>query len=309
MMPKSTATSLRSSSTNRLPGCMSAWKKPSRSAWRRKVWITARPSALRSKPLASSRARSDSGVASIHSSVSTSRAVRFQSTLGTRKSGSCLGVLRHLGQRGGLQPQIHLDGDGAPQRLDHLDETQPPRLGRQVLGVARHEREGGEIDLAAMLDAGPQHFHRDRLCTVGGRDLGAVNLRDRGGRDRRAEDRERFGQRALERGLDHALGFRLRERRHLVLQGFQVARQHDPDHVRPRRQELAELHIGGSEPGQGRGQTIARDRARGPLDEARRPQRETRGRRHLRRIDQTRARPRGRTPGPRARAGPDGQSQ
>ena len=37
MMPKSTATSRPSASTNRLPGCMSAWKKPSRSAWRRKA--------------------------------------------------------------------------------------------------------------------------------------------------------------------------------------------------------------------------------------------------------------------------------
>src|SRR5262249_34106123 len=45
---------------------------------------------VRSKPLASSRARSESGVASIHSSVSTSRAVRSQSTAGTRKSGSFL---------------------------------------------------------------------------------------------------------------------------------------------------------------------------------------------------------------------------
>ena len=48
MMPKSTATSRPASSTNRLPGCMSAWKKPSRSAWRRKLWITLRPRAGRS---------------------------------------------------------------------------------------------------------------------------------------------------------------------------------------------------------------------------------------------------------------------
>ena len=90
MMPKSTATSSPASSTNRLPGCMSAWKKPSRRACRKKLWITARARRLRSNPFASSVARSESGVASIHSSVSTSRAVRSQSTAGTRKSGSSL---------------------------------------------------------------------------------------------------------------------------------------------------------------------------------------------------------------------------
>ena len=69
---------------------MSAWKKPSRSAWRRNVWINTRPSFGRSKPLATRRARSDSGVASIHSKVNTSLVVRSQSTAGTRKSGSSL---------------------------------------------------------------------------------------------------------------------------------------------------------------------------------------------------------------------------
>ena len=41
-----------------------------------------------------------------------------------------------------------------------------------------------------------------------------------------------------------ALGLGLRERRHPVLQRLEVARELDADHVRPRRQELAELHIG-----------------------------------------------------------------
>ena len=50
----------------------------------------ARASCGRSRPFATRRARSDSGVASIHSSVSTSLVVRSQSTGGTRKSGSSL---------------------------------------------------------------------------------------------------------------------------------------------------------------------------------------------------------------------------
>ena len=192
MMPKSTATMRPSASTNRLPGCMSAWKKPSRSAWRRKVWISARPSAGRSSPRAASAARSVSGVPSIHSSVSTSRAVRSQSTVGTRKSGSSLVFSRISEMRGGFEPQVHLDRDRARQRVDHLDQAQPPRLGRMALGGARREVERVEIALEAPLDAGPQHLHGDRAA-VG--DLGAVHLRDRGGRDRGAERREDVAQR------------------------------------------------------------------------------------------------------------------
>ena len=44
------------------------------------------------------------------------------------------------------------------------------------------------------------------------------------------------------------LGLGLRERRHLVLQAFEIARERDADHVRPRRQELAELDVGRPEP-------------------------------------------------------------
>ena len=90
-------------------------------------------------------ARSLSGVPSIHSSVSTSRAVRSQSTAGTRKSGSSLVFSRHLRERGGFEPQVHLDRDRARQRVDHLDQPQPPRLGRMALGGARREIESVEI--------------------------------------------------------------------------------------------------------------------------------------------------------------------
>ena len=51
-----------------------------------------------------------------------------------------LGVLRHLGQRGGLEPQIHLERDRAAQRRDGLDQAQPPRFRRQALGVLAPRR-------------------------------------------------------------------------------------------------------------------------------------------------------------------------
>ena len=158
MMPKSTAAICPSLSTNRFPGCMSAWKKPSRSAWRRNVCISARPSAGRSSPRASSAARLESGVPSIHSSVRTVRAVRSQSTVGHAEIRIVLRVVANLGDGGGFEPQVHLDGDRTRERIDDLDEPQPARLGRMALGVARREIHRVEIGLEAPLDAGAQHL-------------------------------------------------------------------------------------------------------------------------------------------------------
>ncbi len=88
MMPKSTAASRPRGVRNRFPGCMSAWKKPSRTAWRRKDWIRTRPRSGKFTPERRKASTSDKGAPSIHSRVMTSRAQRSQSTLGTRKSSS-----------------------------------------------------------------------------------------------------------------------------------------------------------------------------------------------------------------------------
>ena len=114
---------------------MSAWKNPSRNAWRRNVWITARASSRRSKPLACSRARSDSGVASIHSSVRTSLLVRSQSTVGHAKIRIILGVLGHFRERRRFQAKIHLDCHRTPQGIDHFDQPKPTRLGGKIFGM------------------------------------------------------------------------------------------------------------------------------------------------------------------------------
>ena len=59
-----------------------------------------------------------------------------------------------------------------------------------------------------------------------------------------------LAQRLAERGRDRGFRFGLRERRHLVLQRFKIARERGPDDVGPRREELAELHVGRPEPRQ-----------------------------------------------------------
>src|SRR3954463_1804200 len=66
---------------------------------------------------------------------------------------------------------------------------------------------------------------------------------------------------------DGALGVGLREWRHLVLQRSEVARQLRADHIRPGRQELAELDVGGTEAREGCRETVGGDAARWPLDQ------------------------------------------
>ena len=102
------------------------------------------------------------------------------------------------------------------------------------------------------------------------------------------------------------LGLGLRERRHVVLQRFQIARQRHADHVGPRRQELAELDVGRAEPRSARRR--AGLRARGwsaARSAARRVSAGARRQRQRRRIDQRRTRPRARTRSRRGRGGRD----
>ena len=191
MMPKSTATILPSASTNRLPGCMSAWKKPSRSAWRRKDWISVAAELRQVEARPRSAARSDIGdaVDPFHRQHVAAGALPVDGRHAEIRI--VLGVLRHLGERGGFQPQIHLDRDRARQRRRHLDQAQPPRLGGEALPHARGEGKGVQIALEAALDAGPQHLDRDRLAARRASSTSrAMHLRDRGGGDGRAEARQ-----------------------------------------------------------------------------------------------------------------------
>ena len=112
-----------------------------------------------------------------------------------------------------------------------------------------------------------------------------MHLCDRGGRDRLTERREQVGGRFAQGGRDRAFGLRLRERRHLVLQCLEVARQCYADHVWPRRQELTELDIGRAEPGKGGSDTVRRDRACRPFDQSCEAHSRPRRRRQQRDVD------------------------
>ena len=150
--------------------------------------------------------------------------------------------------------------------------------------IVRDEEEIAEVAAEARGDIGPEHLDGDRLAHAIALDLGAMHLGDRSGGDRRPEADKGFCQRAFQRKRDDGLGFGLRKRRQPVLQGFQIARHRDADHVGPGRQKLAELEVSGAEPRQRARQTRAGFGA-GPFDQPRQPQRELSGRRHQTWVD------------------------
>ena len=76
-------------------------------------------------------------------------------------------------------------------------KPKPPRVGGKIFGTLGDETdESAQIGVEAPLDAGAQHFDRDRTWTVRGGDLGAMHLRNRRGSDRRPEAGEHRADRA-----------------------------------------------------------------------------------------------------------------
>lgn len=160
------------------------------------------------------------------------------------------------------------------------------KVRHEPLGESRGEIIVGEVGAEAVGDARPQHLDRhlsDRVALAHRR---LVDLGDGGGGDRRAEARIGLGERLTERLGDNLLGELLVEGRNLVLQALEVARDQRPDHVGTRRQELAELHIGGPEPGEGGGQPVGARSGLAALDDAGEAEGEARRRRQGLRVDE-----------------------
>ena len=89
-----------------------------------------------------SRARSDSGVASIHSSVSTSLLVRSQSTVGTRKSGSSL-VFSAISESAAASRRKSISTVTVRRKVSTTSMSRSRRASAEkIFGVARDEGEG-----------------------------------------------------------------------------------------------------------------------------------------------------------------------
>ena len=200
MMPKSTATSLPSRVDEQVAGCMSAWKKPSRSAWRRKVWITR--AAERRQVEALGLERRAVGERRAVDPFEREHVARGAVPVDRRHAEIriVLGVLAPSRDSAAASSRrsISIVTERA-QRLDHLDQAQPPRFGRIALGGARREGEGVEIGLEAPLDAGPQHLHGDSALSARSR-----LRRDAPARSRRPRPAARTTRRCRDSGLPSA---------------------------------------------------------------------------------------------------------
>ncbi len=178
---------------------MSAWKKPSRSAWVRKLRMMMSAKRSGSCPAARRACGSRSGTPSIHSVVSTRPAVRSQSTAGTRKSAS---ALVRSASSDAAAPSMRRSSSSATEAASV--STSARRRSRRASAETRSARraakaKAGKIAREFALDTGPQHFYGDAARLFAG-GFCLVHLRDRGGgrRDRR---RRRTAYRAAHRAL------------------------------------------------------------------------------------------------------------
>ena len=193
---------------------MSAWKKPSRMAWRRNERRTVRPSALQIEAGGVERARDRrSGCRRSIPASARARAVRFQSTSGTRKSPSgsagpamlsAISEMAAASSRRSISISI-----GAAQRVDHGDRLQAPRGRMEALDLARGEDSscrgrGGSASRCRGAGSSRRRSRRTPLSI----DDGLVHLGDGGGGDRRAELGEVILELAAERLLDRRARFR-----------------------------------------------------------------------------------------------------
>ena len=166
-----------------------------------------------------------------------------------------LRVLRHLRDGGGLHAEIHLDGDGFRQGLDHGLRPEPARRRVKALDQLGGEEIGIEVLVEALLDAGPEHLDGDRLePAVALAHGGLVHLGDRGRGDGRPELGEDRVERRLERLFHRIARLGLGERRQPVLKRRQVSCELAPDDVVAGGEELAELDVGRPERGERRRQ-------------------------------------------------------
>ncbi len=194
-------------------------------------------------------------------------------------------VLRELGGGGGLQPEIGLHLERAGERVDDARRTQALAVGKLALDEGGGGLHVGEVALHQPLDAGASHLDRHVALAERVADAAAVHLRDGGGGDGLAERHEEVVEPAAEGLLDLPHRLLARERVHAVLQPLQRLDDVGPDDVGPRRQELAELHVGWAQLRDCGRQGGERGLLRLAADQPRERQRQLGGGRQQRRVD------------------------
>ena len=164
------------------------------------------------------------------------RAVRSQSTAGTRKSGSSL-VFSAISEIAAASSRRSISMVTERASVSTTSIMRSRRASADPLGSARREIERVEIGAKRRSTPGRSTFTATARPSASRPRL--VHLRDRGRRDRRTEGREEFAQRLAERRRNRRLGLGLRERRHPVLQRSQIARERGARRRRAASRETA----------------------------------------------------------------------
>ena len=178
------------------------------------------------------------------SRVSTRRAVRCQSTRGTRKPASAAKFSASSDAAAASRRRSISTPRPGGEGLDHRDRPQPAKAGLYALNPDGDPREEVEITGHQPLDTRAQDLDRDLFACAG---HGEVDLGDRSGCDRTViELAEQLIEGLAECVFDRLAGERAVERRQVVLQLRQVGRHLLAEQIRARGQALAELDEAGS---------------------------------------------------------------
>ena len=182
---------------------------------------------------------------SIHSSVSTRRALRLQSTCGTRKPSSFLefSAISEMAAAS-MRRSISMATDFAS--VSTTASGRKTARGRmEALDHARGEEIRVEVLVEALLDAGAQHLDGDWLQrAVWLAHRGLMHLRDRGCGHRRAELGKQRVDGRFERIFDGLSRLVLREGRQAILERGEIGGELAADDVVAGGEELAELDVG-----------------------------------------------------------------
>ena len=139
----------------------------------------------------------------------------------------------------GLVLVVELLADRAAELVDECLGVDEVERTNALAHDARRRAHQLQVRLDLPRGLRPLHLHDDLVAC---RQRRAVHLADRGSRDRRlVEGEERLLDREPELLLDHPAHVRERKRRHVVLQPAELGDDVGRHHVRPRREELAEL--------------------------------------------------------------------
>ena len=166
--------------TRMLPGCMSAWKKPSRNTWVKKISTPARASAGISTPfcLQHGDLRYRRAVHALHHHDAPRAVVPVD-----RRHREQRRVREIAPQQRGvrrLAHQVRLVVQVARELGHHLARLEAPPVRPESLDQPRGGLEQQHVLRDRLLDAGPQHLHGDFGAVL---ERAQVHLRDRGAGD------------------------------------------------------------------------------------------------------------------------------